>query len=109
MGKSLLTIHKEIERKAYQESPLGKMEKKLRAFYDGVDLKTIPEPSKEFVGQINAVRSQNEEDQMAFNKTISERIRAIEEEAREGVDKMLLDAMTKEWEIIDKYLNSLNK
>lgn len=97
MSKSALTIQKEIIKKEYEKSPLGLMEKELRAFYDGFVTRGEKLP-EEFAKQIYEIREENEKRTEAY---IDERLKLD----REAVDGFLLEAMTKEKEV----LNSFNK
>lgn len=92
---SALTIHKEIEKKAYAESPIGKLERKLTKFYDGMKLgnKVLPE---EFAKQIYDIRDQHEKDQMSYIDMTLKR-------DKDATEKMLFDTFTKEIEVINKY------
>lgn len=90
-----LTIRKEIEKKAYAESPLGKLERQLTKFYDGMKLsnKALPE---EYAKEIYDIRDQHEKDEMAYIEMSLKR-------DKEANEKMLFDAFTKELEVINKY------
>lgn len=97
MSKSLLTIHKEIEKKEYAKSPLGLIEKELGNFY--AELKkfgtTLPE---DVAKQIYDIRDENEKAQIKY-------IEDSQRRDREYVDNLLLEAMTKEMTILNKYKN----
>lgn len=95
MSKTALTIQKEIIKKEYEKSPLGIIEKKLRAFYDGLVGKGEKLP-EDVAKQIYEIREMNEK---RTENYIEERLK----HDREAVDNFLLDAMTKEEEILNKY------
>lgn len=95
MSKSILTINKEIERKAYFETPLGKVEKALRKFYDELKLKSSKLP-EDVAKQVYDIRDANE-------KAITEYMAKASKEHREAVDKLLFDAMSKELELVTNY------
>lgn len=97
MSKSALTIQKEIIKKEYEKSPLGLMEKELRAFYDSLVTKGEKLP-EEFAKQVFDIREANEKRTMDY---VDERLKID----REAVDGFLLESMTKEKEV----LNSFNK
>lgn len=92
---SALTIRKEIEKKAYAESPQGKLERQLTKIYDGMKLqnKAFPE---DVAKEIYDIRDKHEKDQMAYIEMTLKR-------DKEATDKMLFDAMTQELEVINKY------
>lgn len=92
---STLTIHKEIEKKAYAQSPLGKLERQLTKFYDGLKLsnKALPE---DVAKQIYDIRDKHEKDQMDYIDMTLKR-------DKEANEKMLFDSFTKELEVINKY------
>lgn len=91
----MMTIHKEIEKKEYEKSPLGLLEKRLRTAYDKLTLnkKQLPE---DLAKQIYDIREKNEKDQMEYID-----FRLVED--RKAVDAMLTDAFNKELEILEKY------
>lgn len=93
MSKSVLTIHKEYIKAEYAKSPLGKLEKKLRAFYDKINLKQITLTQAE-IDAINKIRTENEEWNTAY-------IERTEKEQREAVDAKLLEAFTAELKILE--------
>lgn len=92
---SVLTIHKEIQKKEYAQSPLGKLERELTKFYDDLKLhkKVLPE---EFSKEIYDIRDANEKAQIEYIDMTLKR-------DKEAVNKMLFDSMTKELEVINKY------
>jgi len=95
MSKSALTIHKEILKKEYAESPLGKIERELTKIYDGMKLsgQALPE---DVAKDIFDVRDENEKWQMNY---IDERLKLD----REAVDSKLLESMSKELDILQKH------
>lgn len=99
MGKSILTIHKEIEKQAHAKSPLGQLEKKLRTFYDSMVMKREKLP-EHLAKEIYNIREENEKRTMEY---IDERLK----KDRDAVDEFLMDAMTRELEIINKYNGGL--
>ena len=92
MGKSLLTIEKEIIRKEYQKSPLGIAEKKLRTFYDGLIIKKEV-LAEDIAKRVYDIRVENE-------KRTEEYIETRLKLDREAVDNFLLESMTKELDIL---------
>lgn len=92
---SALTIRKEIEKKAYEQSPMGKLERQLRKFYDEMLLskKVLPE---EFAEKVYDIRDKHEKDQMAYIDMSLKR-------DKEATEKMLFEAMSKELEVINSY------
>lgn len=95
MSKSALTIQKEIIKKEYEKSPLGIIEKELRAFYDGMVTKGEKLP-EEFAKQVFEIREENEKRTEAY---IDERLKLD----REAVDGFLLEAMTREKEVLTNF------
>lgn len=89
---SVLTIHKEIEKKKYAESPLGKLERKITSIYDDMILKKEALPEN-VAKQIYDLRDQHERDEKDYIDMTLKR-------DKEAVDKMLFDVMTKELEIL---------
>lgn len=90
--QSALTLHKHIAQKEYAQSPLGKIEKQIKQFYDDLYLKRV-KLSEEEVKQVNAIRTENEE-------LVTDYIKKRETEDREAIDEMLLQSMTKELVIL---------
>lgn len=95
MSKSVLTIHKEIEKKAYAESPLGKLEKEIGRIYDAFKIKNkkLPEDVAE---KIYDIRDENEKWQLEY-------IERTNREHKEAIDAKLLDSMTRELNILKEY------
>jgi hypothetical protein len=94
MSKSVLTIHKEIERKEYAASPLGKLEKVIGEIYREMQLKKEALP-EDLAKQVYDIREENEKWQMQY---IDDRLKAD----REAVDSKLLESMTRELAILEK-------
>ena len=90
-----LTIQKEILKKEHDKTPNGIVEKKLRAIYDGLITKGEKLP-EDICKDISDLRDIHENKQMDYLKE-RQRLDAI------AVDKMLLETMTKELELIEKY------
>jgi hypothetical protein len=97
MSKSSLTIHKEILKKEYAESPIGKMEREITKFYDELVLKGEKLP-EDIAKQVYDLRDLHEKKQMDY-------IDESQKRDRDAVDAMLMEAFTKELEI----LNNFNK
>ena len=95
MLKSGLTIHKEIQKKEYEKSPLGKVERALTKIYDKMRLenKALPE---NIAKKVYDTRDENEKWQMKY---VDDRTRAD----REAVDEKLLESMSKELDILQKH------
>lgn len=95
-NKNMLSIHKEMEKKEYAESPLGKIEKQLRNFYEGVEIKKWEKLPEHLAEQVFEIREENEKKQLEY-------IDQANKKHKQFVDEMLLEAMTKELEIIKKH------
>lgn len=91
----MLSIHKEIEKKNYSESPLGVVEKKLTRIYDDLRLQKEKFP-EDLSKKIHDIRDANEKWQMKY---IEDSLR----EQREKVDEKLLEAMTEELNLIQSH------
>jgi hypothetical protein len=94
MSKSVLTIHKEIERKEYAASSLGKLEKVIGEIYREMQLKKEALPEN-IAKEVYDIREENEKWQMQY---IDDRLKAD----REAVDSKLLESMTRELAILEK-------
>ncbi len=107
MGKSITTLHREIERKAAQEAydktPLGKAEKRLKRVYKDLEKskKQLPEDVSK---KIYDVRDENEKAQMVALEKRKVKVQNINKEHSETVDILLLASMTKELVILEKHL-----
>ena len=97
MSKGMLSLHKEILKKEYEQSPLGKIEKELRKYYEGVELKKYDKLPEDLAEQVFDIREENEKAQLDYIEQANKR-------HKEAVDEMLLTAMTKELEIIRNFL-----
>lgn len=93
----MLTIQKERLKKEYAKSPLGLIEKQLRDFYDSLVVKGQKLP-EDYAKQVYDIREDNE-------KRVGEYVETRLKHDREAVDDFLLDAMTRELEV----LNNFNK
>lgn len=102
MSKGMLTLHKEILKKEYAESPLGKLEKKLRKFYDECKVYKKYELPEDIAEQIYNIREENEKEQLAY-------IDESQKRDREKVDEILFKSMSQEWEIINNFLKKNDK
>jgi hypothetical protein len=91
----VLSIHKEIEKKKYAQSPLGKVERELTKIYDALKLKN-GKLSEELAHKVYDIRDENEKWQMKY---IEDRIKAD----REAVDAKLLDSMTRELNLLKEH------
>ena len=91
----MLSIYKELEKKKYAESPLGKIERKIHQFYDDMILhkESLPEP---IAKQIYDLRIKHEQDEKDYIDMTLKR-------DKEATEKMLFDTFTKELEILDNY------
>lgn len=98
---SVLSIHKEIEKKKYAESPLGKVERKLTKIYDALKLssKQLPE---DIAKEIYEIRDDNENWNLITVDKYAKIIQDINEKHRDEVDAKLLEAMSKELDILIK-------
>ena len=96
MSRSLISIHKEIEKKAYRETPLGKVEAEIGKIYSDLKAKGARLPES-VCKEIFDIRTGNEKDQLAY-------IERTNREHKEAVDEMLLKAMSKELKVIKKHL-----
>lgn len=95
MSKSILTIHKEIERKEWEKTPLGQLEKNIRQFYNRMSKngKRLPE---EVAKKVYEIRTENEKIQLEY-------IERTNREHKEFIDQSLLKSMGEEWELIKEY------
>jgi hypothetical protein len=108
MGKTALGLQKEIAKKQYAESPLGKAEKVLREFYWDVD-RGAKKVSDEEYKAIDAIRNDSGKEIEKYSKEQNEKIKKLMDErqaiidvAAKEVDDMLLKQMEKEIEFINK-------
>lgn len=92
---SILSIHKEIEKRKYAESDLGKAEKELGKIYDSLKIKNSKLP-EDIAKKIYDIRDENE-------KWQTEYIERTNREHKEAVDGKLLESMTKELEILKSH------
>ncbi len=97
--KAATTIHKEILKKDYAASPIGQLESKIGKIYEYFAKNKI-RPPKDIVDRINAIRTKNEEDQMAY-------IEQSQRENREKVDELLSTAFTEELGVLETYVQSI--
>lgn len=95
MSQSVLTIHREMQKKLYQESPLGKVEKEIGRIYDDLKLKSKELP-EDIAKEIYAIREENEKWQLEY-------IERTNKEHREAIDAKLLESMTRELAILKKH------
>lgn len=97
---SILQIHKELEKKEYANSPVGKLEKQIRQFYDG--LTTTGQKLPETVAkQVYDLRDENE-------KKHKEYIDYTLKRDKEAVDDLLINSFTKELEILNNWKQNDN-
>lgn len=91
----VLQLHKEIEKKEYANSPVGKLERQMTAFYDEMFLakKALPE---DVAKQIYDIRDENE-------KKHKEYIEYTLQRDRDAVNAILIDSFTRELEIINNW------
>lgn len=87
-----LTIHKEIEKKKHEESPLGKLEKEISKIYDQLYL-TKKKLTPELAKRVSEIRTDNEKWQLNY---IDDRLKID----RDAVDAKLLESMSKELELL---------
>lgn len=92
---NVLSIHKELEKKQYAESPLGKAEREMTKIYDALKLsgKAL---SEDVAKKIYDVRDENEKWQLEY-------IERTNREHKEAVDGKLLESMTKELNILKEH------
>jgi hypothetical protein len=95
MSKSMMTIHKEIEKKEYAKSPLGLLEKKISAFYDKMVMaqKKLPE---NLAKEVYDIRDKQEKKYMEYLE-----LRMVED--KKHIDSLLEEAFIKELAILEKY------
>lgn len=99
----MIAIHKEIEKKKYLETPVGKLEKELRKIWEGLRSggKTLPESvSKE----IYDLRDEHEKTQMQYVEEYKKQVQALNDEHAKKIDAKLVKVFTKEIELLKKYL-----
>ncbi len=95
MSKSILTIEKEILKKEHEKTPLGIIEKDLRKFYDGL-VTTGQKLPEDIAEQVYRIREGNE-------KTVGDYVETRLKLDKQAVDDFLLEAMTKELEILNNF------
>lgn len=95
MGKTVLSIHKEIEKKRYAESPVGKMERELTKIYDSLKLKNQKLP-EDIAEQVYNIRDENEKWHLDY-------IARMNRERSEAIEAKLLESFTKEVELLKKH------
>jgi hypothetical protein len=88
-----LTIQKEIQKKEYEQSPLGKLDRQIHKIYDDMILhkEALSEPVAK---QIYDLRDKHEKEEQAYIDMTLKR-------DKDAVDKMLFDTFTKELEILN--------
>lgn len=92
---NILKIHKEIAKKEYAESALGKVERELTRIYDNLKITKSALP-EEIAKQVYDIRDENEKWNLDY-------IERTNKEHREAIDAKLLEAMSKELEILNKH------
>mgnify|MGYP001610017802 CR=1 FL=1 len=95
--KSLLSIQKEMLKKEYDKTELGQLQKKIGKFYNQVKENQWILPDN-LLKQVNDIRNENEKAQMEY-------IERTNREHREYLDQTLLESMSKEWSLLEKYQN----
>lgn len=90
-----LSIHKEIEKKNYAESPLGKIEREITKIYDAMKLSSTALP-EDVAKKIYDIRDENEKWQLDY-------IERTNREHKEAVNNKLLESMTKELGILKEH------
>lgn len=90
-----LSIHKEIEKKKYAESPLGQVEREMTKIYDGLKLKGLVLPES-ISKMIYDIRDENEKWQLDY-------IERTNREHKEAINAKLLESMTKELTILKEH------
>lgn len=109
MSKTALGVAKDIAKRKYAESDLGKAEKILRDFYYRVERKDIV-VSDEDTKVISEIRESGNKkieeytkEQNAKIKSLTEERAKVIDEAAIETDKIILEQMQKEIEFINKY------
>jgi len=97
---NMLSVHKELAKKAHAESDLGKLEKRISQFWDNVYLKDLKLP-QEFVDKVNKIRTDNEQAQLDY-------IEKTNKEHREWIDQSLKKAMSEEAKLLDEFESTAN-
>jgi type II secretory pathway component PulJ len=105
MSKSILTLHKEIEKAEYAKSPLGIVEKKLGKIYQDFRLKNDALPES-VAKQVYDIREENEKWITQFTADNAEMIKKLQVEWRDEIDERLLKALSKELKIVEAFLQT---
>lgn len=90
-----LSIQKDLLKREYANSPLGKVEREITKIYDSLKLKESQLP-EDIAKQIYDIRDENEKWQLAY-------IERTNKEHKEAVDGKLLESMTKELDILKQH------
>lgn len=100
MGKGIVALNKEIRKKEFEATPLGQAQKKLKQFYgDQKNADKFNEESAKWVAEHrDTSRFRQEALEHAFNKESDE----LNDKYTKLMDDVLLDAVTKELEYIEK-------
>ncbi len=96
MGKSMVSIHRELEKEAYKKTPLGIVEGRIAVAYKELQEKGIA-PTHAVALKINKIRKDNEDAQLAY-------IDKTNREHKIAVDKMLLKSMSAELKVLESFL-----
>lgn len=98
MGKSTLTLNKEIAKEKYYATPLGQREKKIGKFYLLLETnkKKLPEKLAKKVFEIRA----------ALEKDILAYVERTKKEHAEEESRLLTESFDKEIEVIDEFLKT---
>lgn len=96
MSRSVISIHKEIEKEQHKKSPLGQVEAELGSIYN--DLKAKNHVLPEVIAkQVYEIRDESEKAILAY-------IERTNREHKEANDAMLLSAMKRELKVLKKHL-----
>lgn len=100
MGKGIVALNKEIRKKDFEATPLGQAQKKLKKFYAYEKNKELftEEDTKWVAEHRDTTRFRQEALEHAFNKESDE----LNEKYKKLMDDVLLEAVTKELDYINK-------
>jgi hypothetical protein len=110
MGKSIVTMNKEIRKKAHEETNLGKIEKQLQKFYNDIQNQRYFENEDGEVEKMNpnirwidVHRATTRSKQTDIENEFADKMEALRDEYAQKTDNLLCEQMQKELD----YLNNL--
>jgi hypothetical protein len=103
MGKSMMAIHRQIEKDKYRASPLGKLERRLSQIYTELQDKKIM-PTLAVAEKIKKIRNDNEKTQMDYIEGYKVKMQKLNDEHRQFVDDSLMKAFKEEIALLEEFL-----